>query len=251
METHIVTARDLDRAGGHHRRAGSGHLEHLLERDRLELSRVRDEAGVGGEDAEYVRVDLAVLGAERRGERDGGRVRAAASERRHVLVGRHSLEPGDEDDSILVERLVDAVRANVDDLRLAVRRVGHDPRLRAGERDRLVAEVVDGHRAQRVGDALADGDQHVELARVRVRAHLGCEVEQFVGRVAHRREHADDAVTGLARADQAPRDLLDLLGVRDRGSAELHHHGPAVELGPLDFRDGLVVGRRHARRLDD
>ena len=35
-------------------------------------------------------------------------------------VGRHALEAGDEDDPVLVERLVDAVRADVDDLRLAV-----------------------------------------------------------------------------------------------------------------------------------
>ena len=51
------------------------------------------------------------------------------------------------------------------------------------------------------------------------------EVEQLVGRVAHRREHADDAVAGLARGHEPPRDLLDLLGVGDRGAAELHHDG--------------------------
>src|SRR3712207_7798011 len=52
---------------------------------------------------------------------------------------------------------------------LAVRRVGHDPRLRAGERDCAVAEVVDRHRAERVRDPLAHGDEHVHLARVRKR----------------------------------------------------------------------------------
>ena len=81
-------------------------------------------------------------------------------------------------------------------------RVGDDPGLRAGERDRLVAEVVDRHRRERAGDPLADGDQHVELARLRARRDLVREREELVGRAAHRREDADDAVAGLARGDE-------------------------------------------------
>ena len=46
-----------------------------------------------------VGVDLADLGADGGGERDRGRVRAAAAERRHVLGGRDALEAGDEDDA--------------------------------------------------------------------------------------------------------------------------------------------------------
>ena len=185
-------------------------------------------ARVGRVDAAHVGVDLAVLGAERCGERDRGRVGAAAPERRHVLVGRHALESGDEDDPVLVERLVDPPRAHVDDLRLAVRRVGDDARLRAGERDRLVAEVVDGHRAERVRDPLADRDEHVELARVGPSRDLRGEVEELVGRVPHRGEDADDAVPRLAHRDESARDVLDLLRVADRRTAELHHDGAAL-----------------------
>jgi hypothetical protein len=43
------------------------------------------------------------------------------------------LKARDEDDSVLVERLVDPSGADVDDLRLAMRRVSDDPCLRAGE----------------------------------------------------------------------------------------------------------------------
>ena len=85
-----------------------------------QLARVRDDARVGGEDAGHVRVDLAG-GAERGRERDRGRVGAAAAERRDVhRVAREALEAGDEDDLVLVERILDAVAPDLADLRLRV-----------------------------------------------------------------------------------------------------------------------------------
>ena len=44
------------------------------------------DARIGGVDAVDVRADLAVLGVERRRHRHGGRIAAAASERRHFLA---------------------------------------------------------------------------------------------------------------------------------------------------------------------
>ena len=167
VEPHIVAAGDLDRARGEDAGAGGGHLEHLVEADPRQLARVRDQPRIGGVDASDVGVDLAEVGAERGGERDGGRVGATAAERRHLERGRDALEAGDEHDRAVVQRLVDPARTHLDDLRLAVNGVGDDPRLRAGERDRLVAEVVDHHRGERARDPLADRDEHVELARVR------------------------------------------------------------------------------------
>ena len=117
-----MRARDLDRARHHHAGARRGHLEHLLEADAIELARRRDEPRVGGEDAADVGVDLAGVGAERGRERDGGRVGAAAAERRHVeRLGGDALEAGDEHDLVALERLVDPARAHLDDLRLRVR----------------------------------------------------------------------------------------------------------------------------------
>ena len=146
-----------------------------------------------------------------------------------------------------VERLVDALRAHVDDLRLAVRRVGDDARLRAGERDRLVPEVVDGHRRERARDALADGDEHVELSRLGVRRHLVRERDEVVGRVAHRREDGDDALALLAGGDDPLGDRLQPLGVGDGSPAELHDHGAerCAFCLPGYRGDGLVLGRRH------
>ena len=142
---------------------------------------------------------------------------------------------------------MDPLRAHLDDLRLAVDGVRDDPRLRPGERDRLLAEVDDRHRGERARDPLADRDQHVELARIRPLRHLARKIEQLVGRVAHRREDADDPVARLARLDEAPRHGLQPLGARDRGPAEFHDHGPGVRSAFVarDLRDRLINGLGH------
>ena len=243
-----MTTRDLDRARGHHAGPRGGHLEHLVEADVGQLAGVGHHPRVGGVDAEDVGVDLAVIGAECRREGDRGRVGAAAAERRHLECGRDALEAGDEDDRPLVERLVDPARAHLDDLCLSMHGVGDDPRLRAGERDRLVPEIVDHHRRQRTGDPLPDRDEHVELTGMwRVRDLVG-EIEQLVGRVPHRREDADDAVPFVTGGDETSGDALQLLRVADGGAAELHHD--RAEVGGLrvgiDRRDGFVLGRGHA-----
>src|SRR3954468_18701115 len=55
---------------------------------------MRDEARVGSEDALHVGVHLARARSERRRERHGRQVRAAAAERRHVVgIGRDSWKP--------------------------------------------------------------------------------------------------------------------------------------------------------------
>ena len=237
MNTNAVTAGELDRAQHQHLRPGCGHLEHLLVRDRRQLARVRHDARVGGEDAGDVGVDLAG-GAERGRERDGGRVRAAAAERRDLhRVAREALEAGDEHDLALVERVLDPVAPDLADLGLHVRGVGEDAGLRARQRDRLLAEVVDRHRDERARDPLPGREQHVELPHVRRRRDLMGEIDQPVGRLAHRRDGADDPQAALLGVDEPPRDVPDLVRVGDRRAAELHHdgvevHGRSLPPGP-------------------
>ena len=130
------------------------HLEHLLERDaRGSLRASGTMRGSALKTPAHVGVDLADVGAQRGGERDRRGVRAAAAERRHVeRVLRDALEARHEHDLAVVERRADAVGPHLEDARLGVRGVGDDARLRAGQRDRLVAEVVDHHRGQRARD---------------------------------------------------------------------------------------------------
>ena len=94
-------------------------------------------------------------------------------------------------------------------------------------------EVVDRHRAERAGDALARREEHVHLARVGVRGDLERVGDQPVGLLAARREDRDDVVTLLALLDDARGRALEALGVGDRRAAELHddrlgHGGPRI-----------------------
>ena len=114
------------------------------------------------------------------------------------------------------------VGADLDDLGLGVGAVGDDAGLRAGERARLVAEVVQGHRHQRARDALAGGQEHVHLARIGAVGDLLRQGHQPVGRLAPRGHHGHDVVAALAGRGDAPRHVLDLLRVGDRAAAELH-----------------------------
>ena len=107
-------------------RARGGELEHLLVGDPVDLARLGVGAGVGREDAVDVGVDLADVGPEGGRHGDRGGVRAAAAERRDVVVGRQALEAGEDHDVAGVERLLDPLRADLDDPGLAVLRVGDD-----------------------------------------------------------------------------------------------------------------------------
>ena len=80
-----------------HPAAGGGHLQHLVEADtRLRRRAVGHDAGVGGEHAGHVGVDLAGVGPERGGQGDRGGVGAAAAEEGDVVRGRHALGAGDD-----------------------------------------------------------------------------------------------------------------------------------------------------------
>jgi hypothetical protein len=57
------------------------------------------------------------------------------------VFGGHALEARDEHDQVLVERLADAVGADVEDAGLGVARVRDDPGLGTREADRPLAEV--------------------------------------------------------------------------------------------------------------
>ena len=117
------------------------------------------------------------------------------------------------------ELVLDAERTHLDDARVDVTIVGDDARLAAGEADRVAAELADGHRQQRHRDALAGGQQHVELAPVGVGRDLLGEAEELVGRVAHRRDDDHDVVPGAPRAHDAIGDLLDAGDVGDARAA--------------------------------
>ena len=128
MDRHAVAAAVLDAAQVQDLGAAGRQLEHLLVGDRVEAAGVGHDARVGGEDAVDIGVDLADVGIHRGGERDGGRVGAAAAERGDVLgVRADALEAGDDRDVARDRAPTRIRRRDVDDARLAVHRLVMTP----------------------------------------------------------------------------------------------------------------------------
>ena len=77
------------------------------------------------------------------------------------------------------------------------------------------------------------------------------EIDQPVGRLAHRRDGADDPQAALLGRDEPARDVLDLLRVGDRRAAELHHDGVEVHVpsvpGRISARRSTIAGWKHSR----
>src|SRR5665647_2779881 len=130
-------------------RSPGGELEHFLTRDAFEFAGPRNDARVGGEDAVDIRVDLADVGTQGGREGDRGRVRPAPAERGDVLgVAVEALEAGDDRHGSFVEGITDAPGGHVYDARGAVAGIRDHAGLAAGERGRVVAHALDGHRQQ-------------------------------------------------------------------------------------------------------
>jgi hypothetical protein len=175
-------------------------------------------------DAPDVGEDLAPLGSKRRGERDRRRVAAASTERRDLLVegrcGALALEAGHDRDLPVLQLGPDATGLHARDAGPAVGPVGRDAGLRPGQADRRHPDRVEGHGDERRALVLAGGQQHVELARVRVLGDGGRQPQQLVGRVAHGRDHDHEVVAGRSLAGDAAGHALDAVGARDGRAAE-------------------------------
>ncbi len=144
---------------------------------------------------------------------------------------------------------------NVEDLGPGVLGVGDNPGLAAGEGVCRHAEVVQGHGQQGHGLALAGGDEHVHLPARAGGRHLGGQIEQLVGLLAHGADDHDDLVAAPPGPGHVVGHAAYAIGVGDRGAPELLHEQlthdsqgyqrllgsrPALRRIPLAARDGLA-----------
>ena len=129
--------------------------------------------------------------------------------------------------------------------------VGADPGLRAGQRDRAFTEFVHGHRGQRAGHHLTDGQQRVQFPRLRLGGQAIGLPDQLVGGPAHRGQHRDDLRALAPGRHQPLGDRAEPIGVADRSAAEFPHHAPAARgagprspgrTGSGSVRPGDVMG---------
>ncbi len=142
-----------------------------------------------------------------------------------------ALETRDDDDMARVEMLENLLGRDVEDLRLGVHPVGDDAGLRAGQRNGLHAQPVQGQGGEGDGLLLAGGKENVELARGRVRVDLAGQLDQAIGDARHGRDHDDDPVALLVRGGDARGDIADALGAADGCAAiflDKKRHGKAL-----------------------
>ena len=198
VELDLVHHRHFDRAHLQDLGAERGHFEHFLERHLVEPPRLRHDARVGRVDAVDVGVDVAAVGADRRGERHRRRVRAAAPERRHPV--RSACRPWKPATTAISPRLKPSMSrapSIVGDARRAVRVVGQERDLPALPRARREPHVLEHEREQAGGDEFARGDDRVVFGVVGVRARLLAPGDELVGLAGHGRDDDRDLVAGV------------------------------------------------------
>ena len=213
--------REFDGLGVEDSGARLGELLRLFVGERADTARRRYDAWIRGVHPVDVGADFAVVGADGGGHRDSRRVAPAAAERRHLAAVGHALITGDDDDLAARELVLHAERTHFDDARVHVAVVRDDAGLAAGEADGVAAQLANRHRQQRHRNPLAGGEQHVQLAPVRIRGDLLRQPEEIVGGVAHRGDDHDQIVTLAPGAHHPIRDLLDAAHVRDARAAVL------------------------------
>ncbi len=118
--------RHRDRARLQYAGALRCHLEHLFIGDSTQLLRLGNDARIGRINPVDIGEDIAAVGLQRGGERDGRGVRPAAAERRDAVARPDALKPGDDGDLALGEAPLQFGRVDPLDARLAVHLVGAD-----------------------------------------------------------------------------------------------------------------------------
>ena len=125
-----------------HLAPGGRELKHDFAGEDIYLARPRDNPGICRIDTVHVRIDLADAGAQCRGERNRGEVRAAPAERSHPLPFlRPALEPRDDGDFSPGQAGADAVGPDVGNLCFAVHVIGDEARHASGGSHRRLAAV--------------------------------------------------------------------------------------------------------------
>ena len=145
--------------------------------------------------------------------------------------------------------LLDAPGTDLNYGRGAVGGVRNDSCLRAGERDRLLAQVVDGHRAQRNRDPGACRDEHVVFPRRGLLGDRGRKTDQLRGRILGGRKDADDPIARATRVHQLACHRAYSLGVRNRSTRKAQHENGRVRGFVARRGERLGCAKGHAPTL--
>ena len=252
VKLHAVASGEFDRPHRRLRAAGGGHLEQFVERDVIHLASLGHQARISGENTGDVGVELAGIRIERMGKGDGRGVGAASTEEGDIVIGRHALTATDDRNLAGRHCSGDAVRVDLENLGVAMRRVGQKSGLAPGERLALDTQVGERHRDERAGLAFTTGDEHVHFTAGLRRAHVVGKTEEFIGLFAHGRHDQHDLIAALHTTGGVVGDFADSVWGADGGPAELLHierHGHTdyrrrSHRRPAEAQARSITGRR-------
>jgi len=204
-----------------HLRPEARQLEHLVVCDAGELARPGNDAWIARIDSVDVGVDLADVRLERRCDRHGRRVRAAAPERRDAAVLRDPLKARHDRHFAGAERGPKRRGADRADTSSSEGVVRHDRYLKAEKRPGRNPAILQHECEQAGGHLLARGGQHVALGVARCLCSLAREREEAAGLAGHGAHDHDQIVPAAALAGDTVGHVPDAIDVAHRRAAIL------------------------------
>jgi hypothetical protein len=147
------------------------------------------------------------------------KIGTAPSQRGDLAFARFALKPGDNDHAAGMQQFMDGFGGDIVNLGFRVDAVGHNARLRAGQRNRRHPQRVQGDGGQGNGLLLAGGQEHVHLALAWQGRNVFGQRNQAVRDSAHRGNHHDDPVAALVVLRHPFRDVFDAVRVGYRRPA--------------------------------
>ena len=133
----------------HHARTQASHFQHFIIADAVDLTSLRNDAGVGSVDAVHIGVDFTGLSLKHGSKRYGGRIRRPSAKRGEFAAFVDALEARANDDLVLGEFFFNSFAVDALDASPGVRAVGDQPDLPGGQADGLLSRFGDGHRHER------------------------------------------------------------------------------------------------------
>ena len=221
--------------------AQGGQLQHLVVSDLFQLEGAGHMAGIGGEHAVHIGVDLAQVGPQGGGQRHGGGIGAAPAQGGDVVVLVQALEAGHDDDGLLIQLRQHALGVQPLDAGVSVDRVGAESGLPARQGDDRVAHGLDGHGTQRAGDLLAGGEEHIHLPLGTVGVDLGGLGDQVVGGIPLGGKHGHHAVAPAVGLGDDAGHVADAVCISHGAAAEFLYNESHWRLYPLNQVKSLTI----------
>ena len=220
LQLHAVLFGEFDAAVVQDLGPQRGQFQHFVKGDLLQLGSLGDLAGVGGEHAFHVGVDLAAVRVQGGGQCHSRSIAAAAAQGGDVVGTVQPLEACHHHYAVAGQFAFHTLGVQALDAGLGVGAVGDEAGLPAGEADGGNADLLQGHGQQGDGDLLAGSQEHIHLAVGRVTGDLGRLGDEIIGGVALSGHDHHHIIARVAGVGHDARHIEDAVAVLDGSTAK-------------------------------